>query len=173
MSAQNSAGIQTLLDVGHPLLSARTPVWFDSSHRDSTTGREGSFQDCPEGYIRSPPNPNRPPANHPLPPTTARECTFPDTPHRVAVRTKRVREARDEAKKEIDAYKAEKEAEYKQFESEHTQGNKAAEEEANKEAEAKIKEIRAAGQKNQDKVVQDLLKAVFEAKPEPPSEVAA
>lgn len=142
----------------------------------------------------------------------------PDNPHRVAntvprqqltpsllacaqntVRTKRVREARDEAKKEIDAYKAEKEAEYKQFESEvgchspppqqklnpghrvadrnhetqHTQGNKAAEEEANKEAEAKIKEIRAAGQKNQDKVVQDLLKAVFEAKPEPPSEVAA
>jgi V-type H+-transporting ATPase subunit G len=33
-------------------------------------------------------------------------------------RTKRVKEARDEAKKEIDAYKAEKEAEFKKFEAE-------------------------------------------------------
>jgi transposase-like protein len=51
----------------------------------------------------------------------------------------------------------------------HTQGNKAAEEEANREAEAKISEIKAAGKKNQDKVVQDLLKAVFEVKPVAPS----
>jgi V-type H+-transporting ATPase subunit G len=47
----------------------------------------------------------------------------------------------------------------------HTKGNKAAEEEANKEAEAKISEIKAAGKKNQDKVVKDLLKAVFEVTP--------
>lgn len=33
-------------------------------------------------------------------------------------RTKRVKEARDEAKKEIDAYKANKEEEYKKFEAE-------------------------------------------------------
>lgn len=33
-------------------------------------------------------------------------------------RTKRVREARDEAKKEIEAYKAQKEAEFKKFEAE-------------------------------------------------------
>jgi len=33
-------------------------------------------------------------------------------------RTKRVREARDEAKKEIDAYRAQKEQEYKKFEAE-------------------------------------------------------
>lgn len=33
-----------------------------------------------------------------------------------ADRTKRVREARDEAKKEIEAYRANKEAEYKEFE---------------------------------------------------------
>lgn len=36
----------------------------------------------------------------------------------VADRTKRVKEARDEAKKEIDAYKKEKDDEFKKFESE-------------------------------------------------------
>ncbi|KAI0109323.1 vacuolar ATPase [Hypoxylon sp. NC0597] len=83
-------------------------------------------------------------------------------------RTKRVREARDEAKKEIEAYRKAKDEEFKKFEAEHTQGNKQAEEEANKEADAKIKEIQAAGKKNQDKVVEELLKAVFEVKPVPP-----
>ncbi|KAI5920995.1 vacuolar ATPase [Camillea tinctor] len=84
-------------------------------------------------------------------------------------RTKRVREARDEAKKEIDAYRKSKEEDFKKFESEHTQGNKQAEDEANKEADAKIKEIQASGKKNQGQVVDDLLKAVFEVKPVAPS----
>ncbi|TDZ21829.1 V-type proton ATPase subunit G [Colletotrichum orbiculare MAFF 240422] len=51
-------------------------------------------------------------------------------------RTKRVKEARDEAKKEIEVYRNSKEAEFKKFESEHTQGNKEAENEATEEAEA-------------------------------------
>ncbi|OHE94231.1 V-type ATPase [Colletotrichum orchidophilum] len=85
------------------------------------------------------------------------------------VRTKRVKEARDEAKKEIEAYRNSKEDEFKKFESEHSQGNKAAEDEANKEAEGKIKEIQGAGKKSQDKVVADLLKAVFEVKPVAPT----
>ncbi|KAI2602527.1 vacuolar ATPase [Hypoxylon sp. NC1633] len=84
-------------------------------------------------------------------------------------RTKRVREARDEAKKEIEAYRQSKDEEFKKFESEHTQGNKQAEDEANKEADTKIQEIQAAGKKSQGKVVEDLLKAVFEVKPVPPS----
>ncbi|KAL2162493.1 hypothetical protein VTH06DRAFT_7407 [Thermothelomyces fergusii] len=84
-------------------------------------------------------------------------------------RTKRVREARDEAKKEIEEYRAKKEAEYKAFEAEHTQGNKQAEEEANREAEAKIAEIQEAGKKNQDKIVKDLLAAVYQAHPTPAS----
>ncbi|KAI3395399.1 hypothetical protein diail_1390 [Diaporthe ilicicola] len=84
-------------------------------------------------------------------------------------RTKRVKEARDEAKKEIEEYRASKEEEYKKFEAEHSQGNKKAEEEANKEAEGKIKEIQAAGKKGQDKVVKDLLSAVFDVKPVPPT----
>lgn len=88
-------------------------------------------------------------------------------------RTKRVKESRDEAKKEIEAYRAKKEAEFKKFEAEHTQGNKAAEEEANKEAEASIKQIKDAGKKNQDKVVKDLLKAVFEVHPVVPTQASA
>ena len=55
----------------------------------------------------------------------------------------------------------------------HTQGNKQAEDEANKEAEARIKEIKEAGKKNQDKVVKDLLKAVFEVHPQPPTQAMA
>lgn len=134
-------------------------------------------------------------------------------------RTKRVREARDEAKKEIDDYRKTKEEEFKKFESEvnetttiiinrqqqqnkkfqrsavykrksrkkanhkpsacntrktgkskqHNQGNKQAEDEANKEADARIQEIKEAGTKSQSKVVEDLLKAVLEVKPVAPS----
>lgn len=51
----------------------------------------------------------------------------------------------------------------------HSQGNKAAEEEANKEAEAKIKEIHEAGKEGQDKVIKDLLSTVFDVKPVPPT----
>jgi len=50
----------------------------------------------------------------------------------------------------------------------HSQGNKAAEDEANKEAEAQIVEIKQAGKKSQDKVVAELLKAVFDVKPVAP-----
>ncbi|KAI0189964.1 vacuolar ATPase [Xylaria flabelliformis] len=85
------------------------------------------------------------------------------------LRTKRVREARDEAKKEIEAYRQTKEEEFKKFEAEHTKGNKQAEDEANKEADGKIKEIQASGKKSQDQVIEDLLKGVLDVKPVPPS----
>lgn len=51
----------------------------------------------------------------------------------------------------------------------HSQGNKKAEEEADKEAQAKIVEIKEAGSQSQDKVVNDLLRAVFDVKPVPPT----
>ncbi|OAQ63753.1 vacuolar (H+)-ATPase G subunit domain-containing protein [Purpureocillium lilacinum] len=86
----------------------------------------------------------------------------------MAVRTKRVREARDEAKKEIADYKARKDDEFKKFESEHSRGNKEAEDEASKEADKEIKAIKEAGQKGQAAVVKNLLGAVFEVKPVPP-----
>lgn len=47
-------------------------------------------------------------------------------------------------------------------------GNKEAEEEANKDTEAKLKEIEAVKDKEGKKVVEDLLRAVTEVKPEVP-----
>ncbi|KAI1751348.1 H+-ATPase G subunit-domain-containing protein [Xylaria castorea] len=85
------------------------------------------------------------------------------------VRTKRVREARDEAKKEIEAYRQAKDEEFKKFEAEHTKGNKQAEDEANKEADGKIKEIQASGKKSQAQVIEDMLKGVLDVNPVPPS----
>ncbi|KAI5458867.1 H+-ATPase G subunit-domain-containing protein [Mariannaea sp. PMI_226] len=85
------------------------------------------------------------------------------------VRTKRIREARDEAKREIAEYKASKEDEYKKFEAEHSKGNQQAEDEANVEAEKQIKEIQEAGKNGQAKVVKNLLNAVFDVKPVAPS----
>ncbi|TWU71968.1 hypothetical protein ED733_001706 [Metarhizium rileyi] len=85
------------------------------------------------------------------------------------VRTKRVREARDEAKKEIADYKASKEDEFKKFEAEHSRGNQQAEEEASKDAEKEIKVIREAGSKGQAGVVKNLLSAVFDVQPVAPA----
>jgi len=55
--------------------------------------------------------------------------------------------------------------------SQHTSGNKKAEEDANKDAEQQIKSISQAGKKGQDAVVADLLKAVFDVKPEVPDRI--
>ncbi|KAI0121018.1 vacuolar ATPase [Xylariales sp. AK1849] len=148
MSAQNSQGIQTLLDAerdaskivqkGAPPtlpLTFALPLrslnhFLRASHLPSNSADSGSI---------------------------AREY-----------RTKRVREARDEAKKEIDEYRQNKESEFKKFESDHASGNKAAEDEANKEADSKITEIRGVGKKSQDAVVKELLKAIFGPQPVAP-----
>lgn len=53
----------------------------------------------------------------------------------------------------------------------HTSGNKKAEEDATKDAEAQMKSIKEAGSKGQDKVVADLLKAVFDIKPVVPERI--
>ena len=53
----------------------------------------------------------------------------------------------------------------------HSKGNKKAEEDAQKDAENKLKEIKSAGSKSGDRVVEDLLKAVTDVKPELPQRV--
>ncbi|CAI4215012.1 unnamed protein product [Parascedosporium putredinis] len=88
-------------------------------------------------------------------------------------RTKRVKQARDEAKSEIEDHREEMEKKFKAFESEHTEGNTAAEQEALKDAEVQIKELKDRAQKHKDKVIGDLLGAVFEAKPAPPAALLA
>lgn len=51
----------------------------------------------------------------------------------------------------------------------HSKGNKQAEDEANKDAEQQIKQIKDAGKTKQDAVVKKLLAAVFEVNPVAPS----
>ena len=53
----------------------------------------------------------------------------------------------------------------------HASGNKKAEEEANKDAEVKLKEITEAGKKSGGKVVEDLIKAVITVNPEVPDKI--
>ncbi|KAI4135030.1 MAG: hypothetical protein LQ347_001011 [Umbilicaria vellea] len=88
-------------------------------------------------------------------------------------RTKRVKDARSEAQKEIEDYRKQKEEEFKKFESEHSSGNQKAEEDASKDAEVKLEEIKTAGGNSGDKIVEDLLKVVMDVKPEVPDRVAA
>ncbi|KAK4555975.1 hypothetical protein LTR86_007195 [Recurvomyces mirabilis] len=84
-------------------------------------------------------------------------------------RTKRVKDARSEAQKEIEDYRKQKDEEFQSFEKEHTSGNKAAEEKAEKDIQAQLDEIKKIGQKTGPKVVDDLVKAVMDVHPEVPT----
>jgi len=64
-------------------------------------------------------------------------------------------------------YKQQKEAEFKKFEAEHTGANAQVEQEADKEVEQKLQEIKRLGEEKMGKVIGDLLKAVGDAKPKP------
>ncbi|KAJ5580186.1 uncharacterized protein N7459_006171 [Penicillium hispanicum] len=88
-------------------------------------------------------------------------------------RTKRIRDAKSEAQKEIEEYRKQKEEEFQKFEAEHSSGFKKAEDDASKEAEEKLKEIQAAGKKQGDKVVDDLIKATTDVKPQVPEKIAS
>ncbi|TPX22816.1 hypothetical protein DIZ76_014695 [Coccidioides immitis] len=88
-------------------------------------------------------------------------------------RTKRIKDAKAEAQKEIEEYRRQKEQEFKRFEAEHSSGNKKAEEEANKDADVKLKDIQEAGKAKGERVVDDLIHAVLDVKPEVPEKLAA
>ncbi|EXJ66371.1 V-type ATPase, G subunit [Cladophialophora psammophila CBS 110553] len=87
-------------------------------------------------------------------------------------RTKRVKDAKTEAQKEIEEYRKKKEEEFKKFEAEQSSGNKKAEDDANKDANAKVKEIEQAGKKAGAKVVEDLIKTVMSPYPEVPDKIS-
>ncbi|KAL9601782.1 MAG: hypothetical protein Q9219_002272 [cf. Caloplaca sp. 3 TL-2023] len=137
-------------------------------------------------------------------------------------RSKRVKDARAEAQKEIEDYRKQKEDEYQKFEKEvkpsppilfpfpsfsssssssppfflfyfaqvseqnglttaddgwgvkqHTSGNKKAEEDASRDAEEQVKAIKASGEKSGGKVIEDLLRVVTDVRPEVPERVGA
>ncbi|KAK5109326.1 hypothetical protein LTR62_007095 [Meristemomyces frigidus] len=84
-------------------------------------------------------------------------------------RTKRVKDARSEAQKEIEDYRKQKDEEFKAYEKEHTSGNKAAEDQADKDIQAQLDEIKKIGEKTGPKVVNDLVRAVMDVRPEVPT----
>ncbi|KAI4842773.1 hypothetical protein E4T44_05761 [Aureobasidium sp. EXF-8845] len=86
-------------------------------------------------------------------------------------RTKRVKDARSEAQKEIDEYRNKKEEEFKQFSTQHTSGNEQAEKDASKDTDEKLKEIKSIGDKEGSTVVDNLLRAVTDVKPQVPDRV--
>ena len=55
----------------------------------------------------------------------------------------------------------------------HSSGFQKDEDEANKEAEAKLEEIRTAGKEKGDKVVEDLISATVNVNPEVPQKIVA
>ncbi|KAF2483602.1 H+-ATPase G subunit-domain-containing protein [Neohortaea acidophila] len=83
-------------------------------------------------------------------------------------RTKRVKDARSEAQKEIEDYKKEKEEEYKKYEKEQQSGNKQAEEKAEKDTQQQLEDLKQLEKKSGPGVVDDLLKAVVDVRPEVP-----
>ncbi|CAI7595813.1 unnamed protein product [Penicillium glandicola] len=88
-------------------------------------------------------------------------------------RTQRIRDAKSEAQKEIEEYKKQKEQEYKKFEGEHSSGYKVAEDEANKEGDVKLQEIKDAGKNQGEKVIADLIRVTTDVKLEVPEKIKA
>ncbi|KAM3425448.1 V-type proton ATPase subunit G [Cercospora zeina] len=142
MAAQNSAGIQTLLDAER---EAQKIVQKENVRNTTTLNPDASAHGLS------------------LPTNTS---SFLPTD-----RTKRVKDARSEAQKEIEEYRNQKDEEFQQFESQHTSGNKKAEQDAEKETNEKLEEIKGIGKKTGPKVVEDLLKAVMDVQPQVPDRV--
>ncbi|KAK2756074.1 hypothetical protein FQN54_005481 [Arachnomyces sp. PD_36] len=166
MSAQNSAGIQTLLDSEREAQKIvqkgpPAPLFIHPRYTKSIPLLTTQQQENVPSY-----------------PTYPRLLYYPSYNgttilSMLADRTKRVKDAKTEAQKEIEDYRKQKEEEFKKFEAEHTSGNKKAEEDANKDAEGQLQEIKGSGSKAGDKVVEDLIHAVVNVQPEVPEKIAS
>ncbi|KAK9378201.1 H+-ATPase G subunit-domain-containing protein [Kockiozyma suomiensis] len=82
-----------------------------------------------------------------------------------AYRTQKLKDARSEASKEISAYKASKETEFKEFEGQHSSSNSKAEEEANAGVQQELIDIKALAAKAKDSVIVELIEAVTKPTP--------
>ncbi|KAL9132213.1 MAG: hypothetical protein Q9217_000017 [Psora testacea] len=98
---------------------------------------------------------------------------FKRHPDTARYRSKRVKDARNEAQKEIEEYRKQKDDEFKKFEEKHTSGNKKAEEDAERDVDEQVKAIRKAGDEKGEQVVKDLLRVVTDVRPEVPDRVVA
>ncbi|KAG7444314.1 V-type ATPase [Guyanagaster necrorhizus] len=81
-------------------------------------------------------------------------------------RVQKLKDARSEASKEIEAYKKAKEAEFKAFEASHAGTTSSAQASIDKETDIKLQSITASFNSNKDHVVKKLLDRVVLVKPE-------
>jgi len=81
-------------------------------------------------------------------------------------RTQRLKDARSEAAKEIEAYKTQKEQEFKAYEASHTGNTQSVQATVDKETDVKLRVISQQYEKNKDAVVKKLLDRVTLVKPE-------
>ncbi|KAG6812741.1 hypothetical protein H0H92_000787 [Tricholoma furcatifolium] len=81
-------------------------------------------------------------------------------------RVQRLKDARSEASKEIDAYKQAKETEFRAFESSHAGTTSNAQSAVDKETEVKLQAITQSYEHSKDAVVEKLLSRVVLVKPE-------
>ncbi|GAA5940119.1 H(+)-transporting V1 sector ATPase subunit G [Sporobolomyces koalae] len=82
-------------------------------------------------------------------------------------RTQRLKGAREEASKEVEALKKNKDDEFKQFESQHSNDNSDSQEQVNKSTQEQLDKIQASFDSNKSTVVDQLLDRVIQVKPEP------
>ncbi|ORY92428.1 H+-ATPase G subunit-domain-containing protein [Leucosporidium creatinivorum] len=81
-------------------------------------------------------------------------------------RNQRIKDARGEASKEIDELKAKKDAEFKEFEQQHSGDSSTSQGEVDKATEEMLAKINASFDENREKVVAQLLDRVVQVKPE-------
>ncbi|BGP31635.1 hypothetical protein JCM10296v2_003407 [Rhodotorula toruloides] len=80
-------------------------------------------------------------------------------------RNQRLKDARGEASKEIEQLRAKKEAEFKEFENQHSGDSSSSQDEVDKATQEALAKIEASFEENREKVVKDLLERVVQVSP--------
>ncbi|KAK4048376.1 hypothetical protein OIO90_005846 [Microbotryomycetes sp. JL221] len=80
-------------------------------------------------------------------------------------RNQRIKDARGEASKEIDAYKQQKDQEFKQFEQQHSGDSSESQSTLDQQTKTQLESIDSTFDQNRQQVVQDLLDKVVKVEP--------
>jgi len=79
---------------------------------------------------------------------------------------KRLKQAKDEAQAEVEAYRSEREATYKERETAHMGSRGDLEAKINGQTEIKLQDVNASFQKNKDEVLKNLMDLVMDVEPQ-------
>ncbi|GAA5884100.1 hypothetical protein JCM16303_005917 [Sporobolomyces ruberrimus] len=82
-------------------------------------------------------------------------------------RTSRLKGAREEASKEVDALKKKKDDEFKEFESQHSDDSNSSQDKVDKSTSEQLEKIQSSFDSNKSSVVDQLLERVVQVKAEP------